>query len=51
MIVVTHEMAFARKVADRVIYMNTGRVWETGTGDMLVARKRKNSSDFLANDL
>jgi len=51
MIVVTHEMAFARKVANRVIYMNTGRVWETGTGDMLVRPQTQELKDFLANDL
>ncbi|MEP7453638.1 amino acid ABC transporter ATP-binding protein [Phyllobacterium sp. SB3] len=51
MIVVTHEMAFARKVANRVIYMNTGRVWETGTGEMLVRPQTQELKDFLANDL
>lgn len=51
MIVVTHEMAFARKVANRVIYMNTGRVWETGTGDMLVRPETKELREFLANGL
>lgn len=51
MIVVTHEMAFARKVANRVIYMNTGRVWETGTGDMLVRPETKELKEFLANGL
>ncbi|MHC1550787.1 amino acid ABC transporter ATP-binding protein [Phyllobacterium sp. K27] len=51
MIVVTHEMAFARKVANRVIYMNTGRVWETGTGEMLVRPQTQELKDFLSNDL
>src|ERR1700733_5933844 len=32
MVVVTHEMAFARGVADRIIFMHTGKVWETGPG-------------------
>jgi len=31
MIVVTHEMGFAREVADRVIFMDGGRVVEVGT--------------------
>jgi polar amino acid transport system ATP-binding protein len=35
MILVTHEMAFARKVADRVIFMHMGKIWETGPGHML----------------
>ena len=33
MIVVTHEMAFARAVADKVIYMADGVIEETGTPD------------------
>ncbi|WP_027520615.1 amino acid ABC transporter ATP-binding protein [Bradyrhizobium sp. Ec3.3] len=35
MILVTHEMAFARKVADRVIYMRDGKVHEMGSSDIL----------------
>lgn len=31
MIVVTHEMAFARQVADRVIFLNNGEILEEGT--------------------
>lgn len=31
MVVVTHEMGFAREVADRVIFMYDGRIAETGT--------------------
>jgi polar amino acid transport system ATP-binding protein len=33
MILVTHEMQFARSVADTVAFMNEGRVWESGTPD------------------
>ncbi|QND54937.1 amino acid ABC transporter ATP-binding protein (plasmid) [Phyllobacterium sp. 628] len=51
MIVVTHEMAFARKVANRVIYMYTGRVWESGTGDMLMKPETQELKEFLANGL
>ncbi|TBW40676.1 amino acid ABC transporter ATP-binding protein [Siculibacillus lacustris] len=35
MILVTHEMSFARKVATKVVYMHRGTVWETGPGAML----------------
>ena len=35
MIVVTHEMNFARKVADQVVFMDEGRVVEAGTPDAL----------------
>ena len=30
MIVVTHEMGFAREVANRVIFMDDGRILESG---------------------
>jgi ABC-type polar amino acid transport system ATPase subunit len=30
MVVVTHEMGFARRVADRVVFMDEGRIVETG---------------------
>ncbi|NUT44205.1 MAG: amino acid ABC transporter ATP-binding protein, partial [Thermoactinospora sp.] len=31
MIIVTHEMSFAREVADRCVFMEQGRVVATGT--------------------
>ncbi len=31
MVVVTHEMGFAREVADRVVFMDSGEIIETGT--------------------
>jgi len=33
MCVVTHEMGFAKKVADRVLFMDEGKIVETGTPD------------------
>jgi len=30
MVLVTHEMAFARRVADQVVFMHKGKVWEAG---------------------
>ncbi len=30
LLMVTHEMSFARKVADRIIFMHEGRVHESG---------------------
>lgn len=35
MLVVTHEMGFARKVADQVMFMDEGRVVEAGTPDQI----------------
>ena len=33
MIIVTHEMGFARQVADRVIFMDEGNIIESGTSE------------------
>jgi len=33
MIVVTHEMGFARRVADRVVFMDQGQIIETASPD------------------
>ena len=51
MIVVTHEMGFARKAADRVIFMHTGKVWETGGRGILSDPQTPELKEFLANDL
>lgn len=51
MILVTHEMGFARQVADSVIFMHQGRIHETGTGDMLLAPKTPELQQFVANGL
>ncbi|WP_433802828.1 amino acid ABC transporter ATP-binding protein [Actinomycetospora sp. CA-084318] len=40
MLVVTHEMAFAREVADRVVFMEAGRIVESGPPDELFTRPR-----------
>jgi polar amino acid transport system ATP-binding protein len=48
MMVVTHEMAFARDVADRVVFMDGGVVVEEGTpADVLGAPKHPRTQDFL----
>lgn len=35
MVVVTHEMGFARQVADRIIFMADGMILEEGTPDVI----------------
>ncbi|MGP0101029.1 MAG: amino acid ABC transporter ATP-binding protein [Solirubrobacteraceae bacterium] len=40
MIVVTHEMGFAREAADRVVFMADGRIRETGTPAEILNRPR-----------
>ena len=37
MVVVTHEIGFAREVADRVIYMDDGRIVESGSPHELLS--------------
>ena len=49
MLVVTHEMAFARDVSSRVVYMNQGVICEEGTPEQLFGDPRKQETrDFLA---
>ena len=40
MVVVTHEMGFARRVADRVVFMDAGRIVEEGRPDAMFDRPR-----------
>ncbi|MCJ9720514.1 amino acid ABC transporter ATP-binding protein [Agrobacterium sp. SHOUNA12C] len=51
MILVTHEMAFARKVASKVVYMHQGQVWETGPGAMLDNPQTKELREFVGSGL
>ncbi len=37
LILVTHEMNFAREVGDRVVFMNQGKVWESGPSEELMS--------------
>jgi polar amino acid transport system ATP-binding protein len=41
MIVVTHEMGFAREVADRVVFMDGGLIVEEGTADEVLGSPRE----------
>ena len=48
MVVVTHEMGFAREVADRVIFMDGGVIVEEGKPeDVLVHPKEERTKAFL----
>jgi polar amino acid transport system ATP-binding protein len=38
LIMVTHEMRFARKVSDKVVFMHQGRVWESGSPEAIFER-------------
>lgn len=49
MLVVTHEMAFARDISSRVVYMNNGVICEQGTPEELFGNpQRQETKDFLA---
>ena len=49
MLVVTHEMAFARDVSTQVVYMNQGVICEQGSPEQLFnAPQRQETMDFLA---
>ena len=48
MVVVTHEMGFARRVADRVVFMADGQIVEEGAPDEFFDRPRtQRARDFL----
>ena len=48
MIVVTHEMGFARRVADRVVFMADGQIVEEGTpNEFFEHPKSQRARDFL----
>ncbi|MCD7763275.1 MAG: amino acid ABC transporter ATP-binding protein [Lachnospiraceae bacterium] len=48
MVVVTHEMNFARKVADRIIFMDEGRILEENTPEEFFDHpKTQRAKDFL----
>ncbi|WMJ68944.1 amino acid ABC transporter permease/ATP-binding protein [Stenotrophomonas sp. 24(2023)] len=52
LVIVTHELAFARRVADHVVMMDQGRVIEQGSPDALFERPRQQrTADFLAKTL
>lgn len=51
MVIVTHEMDFARYVADRVIFMNNGVIEEEGTPEEVFDRPQKErTKQFLAKN-
>ena len=52
MIVVTHEMGFARRAADRVVFMDEGEIVEQDTPeDFFTNAKSARAKDFLSKIL
>jgi len=49
MVVVTHELGFAREVATRVMFMDQGRIVETGTPEqVLSAPQHARTREFIS---
>lgn len=52
MISVTHEMGFARKVADIVVFMHKGKVWESGpTAELFSSPRTAEFKQFISSEL
>lgn len=49
MVIATHEMGFAKKIADRVVFLHKGRVHESGTPDAIFSNPQSQElKDFLS---
>jgi polar amino acid transport system ATP-binding protein len=51
MVLVTHEMAFARNVANTTLFMHKGRVWEHGGPGMFDRPQTAELQEFLGTGL
>ncbi len=52
MVVVTHEMGFAKEIANRIIFMDNGKILEEGTPDEIFNRpKNERTKEFLSKIL
>ena len=52
LVIVTHEIGFAREVADRVVFLDQGRIVEQGTPDEVLSRpQHPRTREFLAKVL
>jgi arginine/lysine/histidine/glutamine transport system ATP-binding protein len=49
MVIVTHEINFARDVADRIIYMDKGIIAEQGPSKILESPKSERLKQFLSS--
>ncbi len=52
LVIVTHEIGFAREVADTIVFMEQGRILETGAPDQVFnAPRHQRTRDFLSKVL
>jgi polar amino acid transport system ATP-binding protein len=49
MMLVTHEIGFARKVANRVVFMHEGKIWEEGPAAATLAKPRTPELETFLN--
>ena len=47
MVIVTHEMAFAKEISDKVIFMSGGVIVESGTPDVVFASDNEKTKNFI----
>ena len=47
MVIVTHEMAFAKEISDKVIFMSGGVIVESGTPDAVFASDNEKTKNFI----
>ena len=47
MIIVTHEMSFAKKISDKVLFMDNGEIVEYGTSKEVFSSKNERTKSFL----
>jgi polar amino acid transport system ATP-binding protein len=51
MVVVTHEMGFAREVADRVLFMDAGKLVEEGTPDQIFSNPQNERTQLFLSQV
>ena len=51
MIIVTHEMAFAKNVADKIIFMDNGRIIEEGDPIQIFDKSRQERTQLFLNSI
>ena len=52
MVIVTHEMGFAKEVGDRILFMDEGKIMESGTPEeIFLNTKNQRTIDFLSKVL
>ena len=51
MVVVTHEMGFAREVADRVVFMDAGTIIEEGTPEHFFTAPRHDRAKLFLSQI